>query len=153
MITDGVKTTLVLAMQLLCHQQPMTKLIPMIATVLFNRLDSKIEKTWLLSHCTPRHCSRNYSYLHIYTDGSFLDFSQGAGASVFSDSFSFYLHDGTFTTHFDGVLEAYHVALQELAVRLDTSEIAVIFSDSISALHRLCPATRKVSVNIVARYS
>ncbi|GFT63666.1 hypothetical protein NPIL_632671 [Nephila pilipes] len=38
-------------------------------------------------------------WLHIYTDGSFLDFSQGAGTGnnlpkdyCFSDSFLFYLH-------------------------------------------------------------
>ncbi|GFX99344.1 putative rna-directed dna polymerase from transposon bs [Trichonephila clavipes] len=41
-------------------------------------------------------------WLHIYTDGSLLDFSQGAGIGVFSHLFSFYLHAGPSTTHFDG---------------------------------------------------
>ncbi|GFT38443.1 uncharacterized protein NPIL_47221 [Nephila pilipes] len=59
-------------------------------------------------------------WFHIYTDGSLLDFSQGAGAGVLSDSFSFFLHVGIFTTHFDGELEAIHVVLQQLAVRFDT---------------------------------
>ncbi|GFX22913.1 uncharacterized protein TNCV_3911601 [Trichonephila clavipes] len=41
-------------------------------------------------------------WLHIYTDGSLLDFAQGAGIGVFSHLFSFYLHAGPLTTHFDG---------------------------------------------------
>ncbi|GFV35192.1 uncharacterized protein LOC103524116 [Trichonephila clavipes] len=40
-------------------------------------------------------------WLHIYTDGSLLDFAQGAGIGVFSHLFSFYLHAGPLTTHFD----------------------------------------------------
>ncbi|GFV29516.1 hypothetical protein TNCV_4489701 [Trichonephila clavipes] len=40
-------------------------------------------------------------WLHIYTDGSLLDFAQGAGIGVFSHHFSFYLHAGPLTTHFD----------------------------------------------------
>ncbi|GFT16909.1 uncharacterized protein LOC103524116 [Trichonephila clavipes] len=40
-------------------------------------------------------------WLHIYTDGSLLDFAQGAGFGVFSHLFSFYLHAGPLTTHFD----------------------------------------------------
>ncbi|GFV04623.1 uncharacterized protein LOC103524116 [Trichonephila clavipes] len=38
---------------------------------------------------------------HIYTDGSLLDFAQGAGIGVFSHLFSFYLHAGPLTTYFD----------------------------------------------------
>ncbi|GFV51125.1 hypothetical protein TNCV_4744021 [Trichonephila clavipes] len=56
-------------------------------------------------------------WLHIYTDGSLLDFVQGAGIGVFSHLF-FYLHAGPLTTHFDGEVEAIHIALQQLAVRL-----------------------------------
>ncbi|GFX04485.1 uncharacterized protein LOC103524116 [Trichonephila clavipes] len=40
-------------------------------------------------------------WLHIYTDGSLLDFAQGTGIGVFSHLFSFYLHAGPLTTHFD----------------------------------------------------
>ncbi|GFW53705.1 uncharacterized protein TNCV_1078061 [Trichonephila clavipes] len=40
-------------------------------------------------------------WLHIYTDGPLLDFAQGAGIGVFSHLFSFYLHAGPLTTHFD----------------------------------------------------
>ncbi|GFS49553.1 transposon Ty3-I Gag-Pol polyprotein [Trichonephila clavipes] len=40
-------------------------------------------------------------WLHIYTNGSLLDFAQGAGIGVFSHLFSFYLHAGPLTTHFD----------------------------------------------------
>ncbi|GFU42864.1 uncharacterized protein TNCV_3140341 [Trichonephila clavipes] len=40
-------------------------------------------------------------WLHIYTDGSLLDFAQGAGIGVFSHLLSFYLHAGPLTTHFD----------------------------------------------------
>ncbi|GFX88338.1 transposable element Tc3 transposase [Trichonephila clavipes] len=50
----------------------------------------------------------NYQYrfppeewLLIYTDGSLLDFAQGAGIGVFSHLFSFYLYTGPLTTHFD----------------------------------------------------
>ncbi|GFW26501.1 uncharacterized protein LOC103524116 [Trichonephila clavipes] len=62
--------------------------------------------------------------LHIYTDGSLLDFAQGAGIGVFSHLFSFYLHVGPLTTHFDGEVEAIHIALQQLAVRLPPIERA-----------------------------
>ncbi|GFW42763.1 uncharacterized protein LOC103524116 [Trichonephila clavipes] len=40
-------------------------------------------------------------WLHIYTDGSLLDFAQGAAIGVFSHLFSFYLHADPLTTHFD----------------------------------------------------
>ncbi|GFY21721.1 probable RNA-directed DNA polymerase from transposon BS [Trichonephila clavipes] len=76
-------------------------------------------------------------WLHIYTDGSLLDFAQGAGIGVFSHLFSFYLHAGPLTTHFDGEVEAIHIALQHLAVRLPPIERAVILSDSTSALQAL----------------
>ncbi|GFU86223.1 uncharacterized protein TNCV_368791 [Trichonephila clavipes] len=75
-------------------------------------------------------------WLHIYTDGSLLDFAQGAGIGVFSHLF-FYLHAGPLTTHFDGEVEAIHIALQKLAVRLPPIEKAVILSDSTSALQAL----------------
>ncbi|GFT28966.1 uncharacterized protein TNCV_3586331 [Trichonephila clavipes] len=51
-------------------------------------------------------------WLLIYTDGSLLDFAQGAGIGVFSHLFSFYLHAGPLTTHFDGN----HLALQLLVL-------------------------------------
>ncbi|GFS93898.1 uncharacterized protein LOC103524116 [Trichonephila clavipes] len=70
-------------------------------------------------------------------DGSLLDFAQGAGIGVFSHLFSFYLHAGPLTTHFDGEVEAIHIALQQLAVRLPPIERAVILSDSTSALQAL----------------
>ncbi|GFV23477.1 uncharacterized protein LOC103524116 [Trichonephila clavipes] len=76
-------------------------------------------------------------WLHVYTDGSLLDFAQGAGIGVFSHLFSFYLHAGPLTTHFDGEVEAIHIALQQLAVRLPPIERAVILSDSTSALQAL----------------
>ncbi|GFW01034.1 uncharacterized protein LOC103524116 [Trichonephila clavipes] len=76
-------------------------------------------------------------WLHIYTDGSLLDFAQGAGIGVFSHLFSFYLHAGPLTTHFDGEVEAIHITLQQLAVRLPPIERAVILSDSTSALQAL----------------
>ncbi|GFU61013.1 uncharacterized protein LOC103524116 [Trichonephila clavipes] len=76
-------------------------------------------------------------WLHIYTDGSLLNFAQGAGIGVYSHLFSFYLHAGHLTTHFDGEVEAIHIALQQLAVRLPRIERAVILSDSTSALQAL----------------
>ncbi|GFU77933.1 transposable element Tc1 transposase [Trichonephila clavipes] len=76
-------------------------------------------------------------WLHIYTDGSLLDFAQGAGIGVFSHLFSFYLHAGPLTIHFDGEVEAIHIALQQLVVRLPPIERAVILSDSTSALQAL----------------
>ncbi|GFU67745.1 uncharacterized protein LOC103524116 [Trichonephila clavipes] len=75
-------------------------------------------------------------WLHIYTDGSLLDFAQGAGIGVFSHLF-FYLHASPLTTHFDGEVEAIHIALQQIAVRLPPNERAVILSDSTSALQAL----------------
>ncbi|GFW47745.1 uncharacterized protein LOC103521360 [Trichonephila clavipes] len=75
-------------------------------------------------------------WLDIYTDSSLLDFAQGAGIGVFSHLF-FYLHAGPLTTHYDGEVEAIHIALQQLAVRLPPIERAVILSDSTSALQAL----------------
>ncbi|GFY24239.1 mariner Mos1 transposase [Trichonephila clavipes] len=178
MITGGVKTTPVLAMQLLCDLQPFTNIIEKNAAILFNRLirlpnnsfwrdyDSdggrnlKTQKG-LYSKCsldlvlnvrkrdrspTALHAIAletintrfpQQEWLHIYTDGSLLDFAQGAGIGVFSHLFSFYLHAGPLTTHFDGEVEAIHIALQQLAVRLPPIERAVILSDSTSALQAL----------------
>ncbi|GFX53940.1 uncharacterized protein LOC103524116 [Trichonephila clavipes] len=182
MITGGVKTTPVLAMQLLCDLQPFTNIIEKKAAILFNRLirlpnnsfwrdyDSdggrnlKTQKGFI--QCVPLDIrldrvlsvrKRDLSptalhaialetintrfppeeWLHIYTDGSLLDFAQGAGIGVFSHLFSFYLHAGPLTTHFDGEVEAIHIALQQLAVRLPPIERAVILSDSTSALQAL----------------
>ncbi|GFX75446.1 uncharacterized protein TNCV_2547171 [Trichonephila clavipes] len=59
-----------------------------------------------------------------------------AGIGVFSHLF-FYLHAGPLTTHFDGEVEAIHIALQQLAVYLPPIEKAVILSDSTSALQAL----------------
>ncbi|GFU89049.1 membrane-associated tyrosine- and threonine-specific cdc2-inhibitory kinase [Trichonephila clavipes] len=208
MITGGVKTTPVLAMQLLCDLQPFTNIIEKNAAILFNRLirlpnnsfwrdyDSdgghnlKTQKGFiqcvreniqykvindvpfeLLSFANPLDYATLYirldlvlnvrkrdlsptalhaialetintrfppeEWLPIYTDGSLLDFAQGAGIGVFSHLFSFYLHAGPLTTHFDGEVEAIHIALQQLAVRLPPIERAVILSDSTSALQAL----------------
>ncbi|GFV08158.1 uncharacterized protein LOC103524116 [Trichonephila clavipes] len=172
MFTGGVKTTSVLAMQLLCDLQPFTNIIEKNAAILFNRLirlpnnsfwrdyDSdggrnlKTQKGFiqcvreniqhkvlndvpfeLLSFANPldyaildirldlvlnmrkrdlsptalhaialeiiNTCFPPEEWLHIYTDGSLLDFAQGAGIGVFSHLFSFYLHAGPLTTHFD----------------------------------------------------
>ncbi|GFX49849.1 uncharacterized protein LOC103524116 [Trichonephila clavipes] len=195
MITGGVKTTPVLAMQLLCDLQPFTNIIEKNAAILFYSLirlpnnsfwrdyDSdggrnlKTQKGFiqcvreniqykvindvpfeLLSFAKPLDYAildirldlvlnvrkRDLSptalhaialetintrfppeeLLHIYTDGSLLDFAQGAGIGVFSHLFSFYLHAGPLTTHFDGEVEAIHIALQQLAVRLPPIERA-----------------------------
>ncbi|GFU75081.1 uncharacterized protein LOC103524116 [Trichonephila clavipes] len=169
MITGGVKTTPVLAMQLLCDLQPFTNIIEKNAAILFNRLPNnsfwrdydsdggrnlKTQKGFiqcvreniqykvindvpfeLLSFANPLDYAildirldlvlnvrkRDLSptalhaialetintrfppeeWLHIYTDGSLLDFAQGAGIGVFSHLFSFYLHAGPLRTHFD----------------------------------------------------
>ncbi|GFX79695.1 uncharacterized protein LOC103524116 [Trichonephila clavipes] len=188
MITGGVKTTPVLAMQLLCDLQPFTNIIEKNAAILFNRLIRLPNNSFwrdydsdgglindvlfeLLSFANPLDYAildirldlvlnvrkRDLSptalhaialetintrfppeeWLHIYTDGSLLDFAQGAGIGVFSHLFSFYLHAGPLTTHFDGEVEAIHIALQQLAVRLPPIERAVILSDSTSALQAL----------------
>ncbi|GFW27289.1 RNase H domain-containing protein [Trichonephila clavipes] len=172
MITGGVKTNPVLAMQLLCDLQPFTNIIEKNAAILFNRFirlpnnsfwrdyDSdggrnlKTKKGFiqcvreniqykvindvpfeLLSFANPldyaildirldlvlnvRKRDLNPTalhaialetintrfppeeWLHIYTDGSLLDFAQGAGIGVFSHLFSFYLHAGPLTNNFD----------------------------------------------------
>ncbi|GFU41711.1 uncharacterized protein LOC103524116 [Trichonephila clavipes] len=183
MITGGVKTTPVLAMQLLCDRQLFTNIIEKNAAILFNRLIRLPNNSFwrdydsdgglindvpfeLLSFANPLDYTildirldlvlnvrkRDLSptalhaialetintrfppkeWLHIYTDGSLFDFAQGAGIGVFSHLF--YLHTGPLTTHFDGEVEAIHIALQQLAVRLPPIERAVILSDSTSAL-------------------
>ncbi|GFW40231.1 probable RNA-directed DNA polymerase from transposon BS [Trichonephila clavipes] len=145
MITGVVKTAPVLAMQLLCDLQPLTNIIEKNAAILFNRLirlpnnsfwpdyDSdggrnlKTQRALfnVFSNCSSRYSFGNYQYplptgevASHYTDGALLDFAQGAGIGVFSHLFSFYLHAGPLTTHFDGEVEAIHIALQQLAVRL-----------------------------------
>ncbi|GFX96226.1 uncharacterized protein LOC103524116 [Trichonephila clavipes] len=158
MITGGVKTTPVLAMQLLCDLQPFTNIIEKNAAILFNRLirlpnnsfwrdyDSdggrnlKTQKGFI--QCVPLETINTRfppeEWLHIYTDSSLLDFAQGAGIGLFSHLFSFYLHAGPLTTHFDGEVEAIHIALQQLAVHLPAPiERAVILSDTTSALQAL----------------
>ncbi|GFT90338.1 uncharacterized protein LOC103524116 [Trichonephila clavipes] len=172
MITGGVKTTPVLAMQFLCDLQPFTNIIEKNAAILFNRLirlqnnsfwrdyDSdggrnlKTQKGFI--QCVRENIQYKFindvpfellyfakpldyaildirldlvlnvrkrdlsptalhaialetintrfppeEWLHIYTDGSLLDFAQGAGIGVFSHLFSFYLHAGPLATHFD----------------------------------------------------
>ncbi|GFX49698.1 uncharacterized protein LOC103524116 [Trichonephila clavipes] len=144
-------------MQLLCDLQPFSNIIEKNAAILFNRLirlpnnsfwrdyDSdggrnlKTQKGFI--QCVPLETINTRfpleEWLHIYTDGSLLDFAQGSGIGVFSHLFSFYLHAGPFTTHFDGEVEAIHIALQQLAVCLPPIERAVILSDSTSALQAL----------------
>ncbi|GFS68420.1 uncharacterized protein LOC103524116 [Trichonephila clavipes] len=165
MITGGVKTTPVLAMQLRCDLQPFTNIIEKNAAILFNRLIRlpqiihsggtmipmedvilRLKRALfnVFSNCSSRYSFGNYQYplptggvashLHRWLT---LDFAQGAGIGVFSHLFCFYLHAGPLTTHFDGEVEAIHIALQQLAVRLPPIERAVILSDSTSALQAL----------------
>ncbi|GFU20926.1 RNase H domain-containing protein [Trichonephila clavipes] len=72
------------------------------------------------------------SYLHRWFN---LDFIQGAG--VFCDLFSFYSHVCSHATHYDGEIEAIHLALHQLSARLSTPDEALILSDSISAIQAL----------------
>ncbi|GFW48573.1 uncharacterized protein TNCV_1185951 [Trichonephila clavipes] len=76
-------------------------------------------------------------WLHIYTGGSLLDFSQGTGIGVFSHLFSFYLHAGPLTTHFDIEVEVIHIALQQLAVRPPIERAVILFQILTSALQAL----------------
>ncbi|GFX09973.1 ubiquitin carboxyl-terminal hydrolase 40 [Trichonephila clavipes] len=98
--------------------QPFTNIIEKNAAILFNRLPNnsfwrdydsdggrnlKTQKGFI--QCVPLETINTRfppeEWLHIYTDGSLLDFAQGAGIGVFSHPFSFYLHAGPLTTHFD----------------------------------------------------
>ncbi|GFT97467.1 integrase catalytic domain-containing protein [Trichonephila clavipes] len=54
----------------------------------------------------------------LLADGFILDISQGAGASIFCDLFSFYLHIKSHKTHFDGEVGA----LLQLSARLPHPE-------------------------------
>ncbi|GFU46635.1 uncharacterized protein LOC103521360 [Trichonephila clavipes] len=51
--------------------------------------------------------------------------------------FSFYSHVVSNTTHYDGEIEAIHLALHQLSASLPTPDKAVILSDSSSALQAL----------------
>ncbi|GFW84377.1 uncharacterized protein TNCV_1132461 [Trichonephila clavipes] len=77
-------------------------------------------------------------WLHIYIDGSLLDFTQGSGVGVFCDLFSFYSHVGSHMTH-DGETEAFH----QLSAPLSTPDKAVILSDPSSALQALASNQNK----------
>ncbi|GFV40239.1 hypothetical protein TNCV_1443921 [Trichonephila clavipes] len=76
-------------------------------------------------------------WLHTCTDGSLLDFTQGAGAGVFCDLFAFYSRVSPHTTHYDGKIEAIHLALHKLSARSSTPDKTVILSDLSSALQSL----------------
>ncbi|GFV31705.1 hypothetical protein TNCV_3854201 [Trichonephila clavipes] len=108
-------------MQLLCDLQPFTNIIEKNAAILFHRLirlpnnsfwrdyDSdggrnlKTKKGFI--QCVPLETINTRfppeEWLHILHRGLTLDFAQGAGIGVFSHLFSFYLHAGPLTTHFD----------------------------------------------------
>ncbi|GFS61972.1 uncharacterized protein LOC103524116 [Trichonephila clavipes] len=167
MITGGVKTTPVLAMQLLCDLQPFTNIIEKNAAILFNRLIRLPNNSFwrdydsdggrnLKTHKGFIQCVRENIQYKVINDVPFellsfanpldyatldirLDLVLNALALVFlvTSSPSTYLHAGPFTTHFDGEVEAIHIALQQLAVRLPPIERAVILSDSTSALQAL----------------
>ncbi|GFT81664.1 uncharacterized protein LOC103524116 [Trichonephila clavipes] len=139
MITGGVKTTPVLAMQLLCDLQPFTNIIENNAAILFNRLirlpnnsfwrdydshggrnlktqkgfiqcvreniqykninDVPFELLYFAQSTRLRNTRHQIGPCSEY--GSLLDFAQAADIGVFSHLFSFYLHAGPLTTHFD----------------------------------------------------
>ncbi|GFY07738.1 hypothetical protein TNCV_4133351 [Trichonephila clavipes] len=63
---------------------------------------------------------------------SLLDFTQVDGARVFCNLFSF--HVGSHTTHFDGKIEAIHLALHQLSARLCAPDKASILSYSSSVI-------------------
>ncbi|GFX45006.1 hypothetical protein TNCV_3430551 [Trichonephila clavipes] len=65
------------------------------------------------------------------------EIEEGAGARVFCDLYSFYSHVGSHTTHYDGEIEAIHLALHQFSARLSTPDKAVILSDSSSAIQAL----------------
>ncbi|GFU00281.1 uncharacterized protein LOC103524116 [Trichonephila clavipes] len=95
-------------MQLLCDLQPFTNIIEKNAAILFNRLirlpNNSLWRDYDSDGGPLETINTRFppeEWLHIYTDGSLLDFAQGAGIGVFSHLFSFYLHDGPLTTHFD----------------------------------------------------
>ncbi|GFX45267.1 transposable element Tcb2 transposase [Trichonephila clavipes] len=71
-------------------------------------------------------CHRNYQYAGSGVGKPRLV----AGAGVFCDLFSFYLHVDSHTTHYDGEIEAIHLALHQLSARLSTPDKAVILSSS-----------------------
>ncbi|GFX29288.1 uncharacterized protein LOC103524116 [Trichonephila clavipes] len=129
MITGGVKTTPVLAMQLLCDLQPFTNIIEKNAAILFNRLIRLPNNSFWRDYDSDG--GRN-----LKTQKGFIQCVR-ADIGIFSHLFSFYLHAGPLTTHFDGEVEAIHIALQQLVVRLPPIERAVILSDSTSALQAL----------------
>ncbi|GFV96477.1 uncharacterized protein LOC103524116 [Trichonephila clavipes] len=78
--------------------------------------------------------SRKAGGVSIYRNiNNFTDYHLLILVSFFSFIFLFF----PLTTHFDGEVEAIHIALQQLAVRLPPIERAVILSDSTSALQAL----------------
>ncbi|GFX41485.1 hypothetical protein TNCV_3490241 [Trichonephila clavipes] len=65
-------------------------------------------------------------------------------AGVFCDLFPFYSHVGSHTTHYDGEIEAIHLALHQLSACFLSPDKAVILSDSSSTTKALAkvPASR-----------
>ncbi|GFV80170.1 uncharacterized protein LOC103524116 [Trichonephila clavipes] len=141
MITGGVKTTPVLAMQLLCDLQSFTNIIEKNAAILFNRLIRLPNNSFWPDYDSDDRTFGNYQY-PLPTGGVASHLHRWLTLGLcpmrwhwcFCHLFSFYLHAGPLTTHFDGEVEAIHIALQQLAARLPPIERAVILSDSTSAL-------------------
>ncbi|GFV57145.1 uncharacterized protein TNCV_3174221 [Trichonephila clavipes] len=77
-----------------------------------------------------------WSGLHLMPSGQTLVLDQESFGLTWHCHL-FYLHAGPLITTFDGEVEAIHIALQQLAVRLPPIERAVIISDSTSALQAL----------------
>jgi len=73
-------------------------------------------------------------WLHIFTDGPQMDGYINADAGIYCERFSCYMPFGQHSTDFDGETEAKRTALRLLNLNQNKFEIAVIFSDSKTAI-------------------
>ena len=76
-------------------------------------------------------------WIHVYTDGSYMQERPNAGAGVYSTLFNFYKPIGRNQTNFDGEMEAILLATTQLEVRSNSFEKVVILSDSKSAIQAI----------------
>ena len=81
----------------------------------------------------------------IYTDGSTINNSSGAGITC--TLFSFYQPVGHYTTNFDAEIIAIHISLQQLLYRIDKFQQVVILSDSKAAVYSI-NSNKKMSIKI-----
>ena len=85
-------------------------------------------------------------WLHLYTDGSYID--KGAGAGAYCKLFSHYIPVGENKTNFDAELEAIQFSLAQLLHRVTNFKKVVFLVDSKSAIQKITSQNASESATV-----